>query len=207
MLLTSTEHLAKHGEQARQARSLVYRAAVDFDLSRFDVAPQMARQALSIFESLNDRRGRAQALILLGYYDLRKGRTQEALNVLEDARRLVIDSGDFVWEVALLNNIAWAYRDLGESRSALQFFEMALTKNQMLGDRIGVAYSSWLIGGCIFLSAKCAKHCLISTVQPTPSGLCQTRKWKISCSRRWVLHTKRLVMSLRPASRWIDCSN
>ena len=87
------------------ARSLFYLAVIDSDMSRFDTGPIRAEQALSLFQSLENKQGEARTLTLLGHFQLRMGRKQEALNMYERARPLVIDSGDLFMEATLLNSI------------------------------------------------------------------------------------------------------
>jgi CHAT domain-containing protein/tetratricopeptide (TPR) repeat protein len=134
------------GNRIGQAKALAFRAAIDFDRSRFVTGPELARQALSTFRSLGDKRDEVQALILIGYHEALLGNPQKAMNTFKEAEPLVIGSGDLDWEVAWLNQVATIYRDLGQSDTALQLFEKALDNEQRHGSFGGIADNLWLVG-------------------------------------------------------------
>src|SRR5437867_1765905 len=101
-----------------QARSLLELAAIDSDRNNFKQAFDHALRAQSLFGALNDYIGRAKSSALLGHILSGTGRKQEALDLLEQARPILIDSGDLTSEAALANAFARVYADLGDYDSA-----------------------------------------------------------------------------------------
>jgi CHAT domain-containing protein/Tfp pilus assembly protein PilF len=123
-----------------------YLAGIDVLMSRYDMAQTRGRDALALFETINDKGRQAKALITLGNFETRLGRKQEALNFYERARPLVNGSGDLINEQALLSGMARTYFDLGDSDAALRFFNFALENSRTLGDTYGIAVAERGIG-------------------------------------------------------------
>lgn len=147
--LSQAEKIAEgRGDRLGAARALLYLAAIDFDLLRFDTARDKGLQVLRVFESFGDKPGQTMALTYVGHFQSRLDQKQEAMMLYEQARSLAADSGDFFIEASLLNGIAAVNFDLGNTKAALQFLNLALEKNRALGDRIGIAYALRAIGDC-----------------------------------------------------------
>ncbi|MBI3158393.1 MAG: GGDEF domain-containing protein [Chloroflexi bacterium] len=167
--LNQRAHSLRH-QDTRQALSLCHQArdlalSIDYQnglaegaylisLCRFilgegdDVLDQ-AWQAHSLFQSLGDRRGEANALNLIGNIYSRQSRSADALENFQrslDLRRAI---GDQAGESGSLNNIALVQRDNGQFPEALESLFASLEAAETVPDPESAAYALHNIGSIL----------------------------------------------------------
>mgnify|MGYP001791969187 CR=1 FL=1 len=95
------------------------------------------KEALSLFQRVNDKQWEASALLGIGTIHSDLGEKQKALQFYNQALSLYRLVGDRRGEAATLNNIGAVYSALGEKQKALQFYNQALTLNRAVGNMSG----------------------------------------------------------------------
>lgn len=135
-----------NGDPHAKAYTLIGLAEVYRDLG--DPANSLSHygQALDLFTSLNDQRGRAAALYGIGLAKARRREMTKALEAYEQALRLYggAEARDRHEEGRTLHAIGGAYDVMGEPQRATEFFERALEAWRETGDlaQEGNTYSS-----------------------------------------------------------------
>jgi len=106
------------------------------DLESLQSAIKKYQEALSLYRSLGDHVGEANALGRLGevYFDI--GETKGALDNLSQELVLRRAAGDRGREAHALISIGLVYNHLGEKQKALDYFNQALLLSRSVGDRI-----------------------------------------------------------------------
>lgn len=94
---------------------------------RLDRAAVHYGAALSIFEALDDRAGRAASINSLGLVALRRGRPDEAARRFDTAKPLFLEFGDLHSVAVVDHNLGLLYLRRGQLAEAAAHLEMALT--------------------------------------------------------------------------------
>ena len=92
-----------------------------------DTAITFYAEAARLFEEIDDRRGRADALYTQAFALMILGRTPDVVDTLTKVLELRRADGDRLGEANALNLLADAHRTLGDSRQALILFDEATT--------------------------------------------------------------------------------
>lgn len=96
-------------------------------IDRLDDSAHHYRNALSLFESIDDPGGRAAATNSLGLVALRQGRLEEAGRLFDAARPLFLEQGDLHSVAGVDNNLGLLYMRRDQLDAAATHLEMALT--------------------------------------------------------------------------------
>ena len=135
-----------------RAKALLAAARLAFIQSNYDQGETLAKESLTLFRKLGDRRGIALSLDRLGMAEWRRGDFPAARVLLEEDLPLFkeIDDKDRVaWSLftlGLLNN------KQGEYSRAYTLFEESLTLFRALGNKRGIAASLTQLAGTLFVS-------------------------------------------------------
>jgi len=104
---------------------------------------QLLREALAIYEEINDSQGRVRTLVGLAATPHHLGRYEEAEAHLRQGIAIADEVGDLRWKAWLLANLGEVLCDKGEYQAASRAAEEALRIRQELSDRVGVAHSTF----------------------------------------------------------------
>ncbi|KUL32533.1 AfsR family transcriptional regulator [Streptomyces regalis] len=140
------------GDRLALAQTLVERAGV-LARENHTAALSAATEALTLFESLDDDRGRADALLEIGRAHLGAGRGEACLRELERALDLYRRVDDRHGVAATLNVQGTALVHRAEYAEAMRRFATALDINRELGDVSGEA-TAWNNTGDILMATK-----------------------------------------------------
>ncbi|PPT09597.1 High-affnity carbon uptake protein Hat/HatR [Geitlerinema sp. FC II] len=137
----------QHPEGAAIARTNLARAYVS--LGQYRAAKPHLDLAATVFRHRGDRVAEAQVLNLLGEVYNAFGEGQRALDVLDRARQLLIDSNtrEGAETLTRLGNL---YASLGDRSQALAYYERVLSLYQRLGDESGMATTFNNLGNLSF---------------------------------------------------------
>jgi predicted ATPase len=101
--------------------------------------PELARapleESLSIFRRVGSKRGVAQAIGSLGYLAREEGDLDRAIQLLDESREMVADSGFIWWEVAMLQAIADCTLQMGRIEETAAPATRALSLAAQVTDR------------------------------------------------------------------------
>ena len=113
------------GDRRGRAETLRFLGSAHSDLNELDAAGRYLKLSLSLSSQLGDKRGQALTDLALARLRYFPGEYQEALNRLTSLRDQFQAAGDIVWEAACLSSVAYIYEQMGESRTALRYWETA----------------------------------------------------------------------------------
>ena len=118
-------------------------ALARIQLRQYPQAEAALNEALTVFETAEDRRGIATARVALGHLELERGRPAASLRLCQDA--LAVARGiDNPWLVAnITHSVGAALQALGEHAEAIPAFEQTVTQARELGAR-GTQRDGWL---------------------------------------------------------------
>jgi CHAT domain-containing protein/tetratricopeptide (TPR) repeat protein len=124
-------------------RAAAERASMEAGLLRAKGDPASLRKAVAKYEesleirrAIEDRRGEAVTLNIIGViYDL-LGEKQKAIEYFNRALPVSQAAGDRAREARTLNNIALVYRSLGDNQKAIDYHNQALRVSQVARDRM-----------------------------------------------------------------------
>jgi len=102
---------------------------------RFDAAAPLLREALGLFEQLNDQANQAWVLGNCAWVSERQDRPADALEQTLRGHQLFRAIGDLAGQAKALNDIGWCHALLGNLDQALDSCEQALAEIRALGDR------------------------------------------------------------------------
>jgi diguanylate cyclase (GGDEF)-like protein len=139
-------HARACGYRAGLATSLLNMAAHELWRANYRRAGELSRNALEIFEELEDAPGRAQALNTLGLCHTRIGEFQTALALHGEGLKLFRELGDVRGEGKALVYRGGALEALGEHDRARGVLEDALAMFSSIEDRDGIAQACLLLG-------------------------------------------------------------
>jgi tetratricopeptide (TPR) repeat protein len=100
-----------------------------------DARRQLAETRLAEARSAGDCHNEAIAGTDLALIELREGRTDRAVELLEEARRATANTGNWALECDVLVNLGYAMIQADQSRRALPILEQALALAREVGDR------------------------------------------------------------------------
>ena len=117
------------------------------DAANLQAALEKWRDALALWQQINEPywAGYAGNLLGLAYNNL--GKKQQALQYFQDSLPFRRVTGDRHGEAATLLNIGNIYSAFGEQQKALQYIQDALALLLVVGDRQGAAYALNSVGG------------------------------------------------------------
>ena len=115
-------------------------------MGRYDESARRSREALVLFESLGDPRGRAAALHGIGYVHVARGEYGEAQRRYDESLAIYRTTEDVRGGAFTLNGIGQVLAELGDYAGALLRYQEALAVFRAIGDRRGVAYAQSGIG-------------------------------------------------------------
>ncbi|GAA2586298.1 tetratricopeptide repeat protein [Actinomadura fulvescens] len=140
--LTATHHHDPYG-QAHTRLGVGHACAL---LGRYDEAQFHLRQALALFDDLDDANGQVEAHHKLGILAEFQDSYEEAMAHTRQALALSRATGHRHGQAGTLNNLGWFHVLLGEPHQALNYCRQALTLQRELGDRQGEANTLDSIG-------------------------------------------------------------
>jgi tetratricopeptide (TPR) repeat protein/transcriptional regulator with XRE-family HTH domain len=120
-----------------QATANRLRSRADIRLGHVDEAETHLRQALDLYERLDDPTGQAQTLHNLAELCEIRGRPEEAVHNARTALRLYRQAGNRDGEARSLNGIGWLAATAGDYQEAITCCTAALAVQQTSGDRNG----------------------------------------------------------------------
>ncbi|MEO0948901.1 MAG: CHAT domain-containing protein [Cyanobacteria bacterium J06641_5] len=124
-------------DRLRRAQIVVRLGQTQQVLGELDAAEDLYQQALGQIRGLGAWSQQVFALNFLGQVAAERGEPERALAFFEDARATFSSSGG-VGRVLTLLNLAHFYRQQGDLKQAIEFFEEALQWAQSNGDRVGI---------------------------------------------------------------------
>ena len=98
-------------------------------------AARRYEEAISMWQSVGDRRMEAYSLLEMGLIYGDVGEYQKALDAYARARPAYADIGDVRGKSSVLNNTGWIYGQLGEYRKAIDAYTQVLEEGRAAGDR------------------------------------------------------------------------
>jgi len=113
------------GDRRGRAETLRFLGSAHSDLNELDAAGRYLKLSLSLWSEVGDKRELALTDLALARLRYFPGEYQEALNRLNSLRDQFQAAGDIVWEAACLSSVAYIYEQMGESRTALRYWETA----------------------------------------------------------------------------------
>jgi tetratricopeptide (TPR) repeat protein len=156
-LLRTALERADGASASARARAQLAAASLEWALDNYAEAERLGEAARSSFEELNDARGLAAALALLGTVALRRGDPPGAIALLEGsvaAYRGVEDA----WGAAnALDRLACALRDAGDYTRAESLYRECLATRRELQDRQGTAITLSNLGDVALLRGESAR--------------------------------------------------
>ena len=136
LALQASRDISDPGRIAQAALDL---CEVSQQTGRFEAALPLAEDAATIYRSLADRRGEADALDQIGMAHQRAGRSREALAYFHEARILYRHTGDQDGVATTLSHSGIASWQLGRYPDAMGHLREALSAYGEVGDRRGQA--------------------------------------------------------------------
>jgi DNA-binding SARP family transcriptional activator/tetratricopeptide (TPR) repeat protein len=133
-------------QKAAAARAMEILARATRSRAHPSMGDQITRRALSLYQEVNDPRGRAGALLILASTPHHLGRYDDAERLLRTATAIAEEVGDLRYMALCLGNLGEVLRDRGDYGAAKRAAEEALQIRQSLGDRVGVAHSHFTLG-------------------------------------------------------------
>ncbi len=135
-----THLLAALAAATDRQRGLRARVQADLGLTLLNAgdpvrATELARDALALADTADDRQAEAQAHNMLGVLARSAGSAEQALGHLERSLELARELDDAPAEAAALNNLALLRRDAADLPAALELTERALALCSRYGDR------------------------------------------------------------------------
>jgi tetratricopeptide (TPR) repeat protein len=123
-------------------------AALAWQKQKYDLegAEAVAREALNIFETLNDPGRVAEILRQLGTIAQFEGRFESSLQLFERAHQLYSDRGDERTAAQLLSHMSHAASGLGDAESAQSLARESLRIARAFNDRWAIAISTTQLG-------------------------------------------------------------
>lgn len=134
----------------QEARLLENRARIEHKLEQFNEAIATAREGLILYNEMISLleiseaedyseviHGKRTLLGLMGKILIDRGQPRKGLESLEEAQKLAVEIGDRAGEAKTFNQFGNAYRALGNSQNALEFYQKAVTGLKAVGDRAG----------------------------------------------------------------------
>lgn len=115
------------GWQRREIDSLLGLSRAHSKLLNLRLASVLAEEALEVFETHDDSRGRDTVLSHAGWLRLRRGQHARAIPFLEEAVELFNARGYATGAALAQANLGTAYHQMGEQRLAGDWFDNALT--------------------------------------------------------------------------------
>ena len=113
------------GDGQLQAMCLVSHAEVDVIRQRYDLARQKAEKALSLFDKLGLKRGKADAYRVIGMVYRETGRAALAESRLTSSLDLAVESSAVLIEAESARELALVYQTLGRNEAALNMLNRA----------------------------------------------------------------------------------
>lgn len=146
-LAKAAERLAREqGESLGLAESLLNIGAACWRLARYEIGKVKVREALALFESIDDVRGKATAFQLMGNLHQEMNEPNDALTAHQESLKWAERTGDKKFIANSLNNIAILYGMFANYTAALEALLKSLALRQELGDRYGEASTRNNIG-------------------------------------------------------------
>jgi PAS domain S-box-containing protein len=127
------------GYPAGLAHSLANLCALNLTLGHYASADSQGRQALVLYQELNDRSGQARVLIDLGRTQLILANYTEAMDYLFQAFHIAQELEDRSVESRALYQIAFGYYHIEDFPRAVEVARQALALDRELGHRAGEA--------------------------------------------------------------------
>ena len=122
------------------------------ELGQFEKSIEFHEQALNIFRKLNNRRGEAGTLNVLGVAYKNLGQFKESIEFHQQASEIFRELNDHAGEAGTLNLMGAAYRGLGQFERSVALHKQALEIFRELDNNIGeawcleslgISYSMW----------------------------------------------------------------
>ncbi|RMH73162.1 MAG: GAF domain-containing protein [Gemmatimonadetes bacterium] len=135
----AAEIAGRIGYDSGYAEAIFLQGKHQNNLGQYVESMKLLKQALSLFETLNDRTGYIKALNLKGMVNYRLGDFQDALVDLTEVLKSEEDIDDKSIRASALNTMGNIYSDLDDYDNALKYYQEGLEKFRETGDRNGEA--------------------------------------------------------------------
>ena len=126
---------AANGERLRQAYTLRYMIVRFAELNDYRNLLKYSKEALSLAQSLKDRRLEGSLETFVGGANNFLGEVKEALTHYEHAVALARETGNQGTEASAINNIGTIYSEASDQQKALDYFLQALPLYKPLGNQ------------------------------------------------------------------------
>lgn len=127
-----------------EANKLLNSCKKQLETSQFQAALQSCQQALTIYQSINERAGEARSLNNLGNAYGSLGQYQKAIEFYQQTLVIARAIGNRTGEGASLLGLGVTYRSLGQYQKAIEYLQQSLAIARAIGNRTseGLALSN-----------------------------------------------------------------
>lgn len=138
---TSSVQAQTRSERKAEAAQLLQQSIEQFNNSLFEAALQSYRQALSVYQEINDRYGEATSLGGIGTTYWYLGQFQRSIEFCDRSLSLAREIKDRQSETYALGCLGWSYAGLNQYQRAIEFYQQQITIAQLLRNRSTEAYA------------------------------------------------------------------
>ncbi len=117
-----------------RARAILGYAMITWTLSHFPRTRELSEEGIQIFTEINDPKGVANSLSMLGITELRQGNYEEARSALQESLVVAIEIEDKEGEARAYMNLGNVGLDLGEYEEAKEYQQKSLEIFSQMGD-------------------------------------------------------------------------
>lgn len=112
---------------------------------------QNYERALQLWRDVNDAAGQAEAIIHLGFVELRRGESQAAIAPFMQAQALIDEEAEPMLAVQITGGLAGVFREVGSFDKMLTHYLRALDLCRRTEDRHAILVLTWAVGQAYFL--------------------------------------------------------
>lgn len=120
-----------------QAEKLLQQGLENYQASHFEAAIDSWKQALILYQKLQNRKGEGAVLANLGIAYRALGNYVKAIDYLEQALTIQKELNDQKRQIVVLGNLGNAYESIGESEQAIENYQQSRQIAQNIGDALG----------------------------------------------------------------------
>jgi len=132
--------------QQQEADRLIKQGNRQLNTSKFAAALHSYQQALTIYQSIKDRKGEEHALNGLGIAYKSLGDYKQAIDYQQQSLAIARKIGDQLGESHALGNLGVAYESLGDYKQAIDYQQQSLAIKRKIGDQLGESHALGNLG-------------------------------------------------------------
>lgn len=138
---TSSVQAQTRSDRKAEAAQLLQQSIEQFNNSLFEAALQSYRQALIVYQEINDRYGEATSLGGIGTTYWYLGQFQRSIEFCDRSLSIAREIKDRQSETYALGCLGWSYAALNQYQRAIEFYQQQITIAQILRNRDTEAYA------------------------------------------------------------------